>query len=289
MKTILVTGANGQLGKELAVLAPEFPAYQFIFCNRQQLDITDYKAIADFFTANSINFVINCAAYTQVDKAESEPDLADLINHQAVKNLAKVCAEHKAVLIQISTDFVFGGNKNTPFKEKDSTNPVGVYAATKLLGEQAALQHNPATIVIRTSWVYSTFGHNFVKTMLRLGNKLPQIGVVFDQVGSPTYARDLAQAILQIIEQQEKMTFGEIYHYTNSGVISWFDFATTIMKTAQLVCQVNPIESHEYPTPAQRPAYSVMNTKKISQQFNITIPYWRDSFEECLEKLLVIS
>lgn len=284
MSNILVTGSNGQVGSEIRALQSDYP-YNFFFTDRSSLDITNEKAIEEFVESNKIDAIINCAAYTAVDKAESDAINADAINHLGVKNLALTCKANNVKFIHISTDYVFDGKNHKPYIEDDSTNPNGVYGATKLRGEQTLLHVSPAnSIIIRTSWVYSSFGANFVKTMLRLGKEKKELGVIYDQVGTPTYARDLAQAILEILPKinNEKT---EIYHYSNEGVLSWYDFAKEIMRMAKLECQVNPIETAQYPTPAQRPHYSLLNKAKIKKEFGITIPYWKDSLDMCLKTL----
>lgn len=281
---ILVTGANGQLGKAIAALVPQHQAWTVTFTDRKELDITNSAAIQAFFEKHEFDYCINCAAYTAVDKAESDAAMADLVNHQAVANLAKACAQQQVRLVQVSTDYVYHNQQNTPFKETDATNPKSVYGKTKLAGEQAALALHPETLVIRTAWVYATTGHNFVKTMLRLGKEREQLSVVFDQIGSPTYALDLAKAILHII-QQAPNDFGGIYHYSNEGICSWYDFATAIFELADLDCQCFPIESSQYPTPAQRPHFSALNKAKIKTEFGLEIPHWRTSLIACLRVL----
>jgi len=282
MNNILVTGLNGQVGSEIQELSKEYE-YNFFFTDRDTLDISNQVAIKSFIETNNINIIINCAAYTAVDKAEEDEPNADKINHLAVKHLAEISKEKNIKLIHISTDYVFDGTNHKPYVEDDITKPSGVYGKTKLDGEIAMLGINPLnSIIIRTSWVYSSFGNNFVKTMLRLGKERDELGVIFDQVGTPTYARDLARAILDILPKikSEKV---EIYNYSNEGVLSWYDFAKEIMKMAKLDCKVNPIETKEYPTPAKRPHYSLLNKSKIKEQFNIRLPYWKDSLDECLK------
>ena len=284
MLNVLVTGSNGQLGSDIKELSIDYK-YNFYFTDRNELDISNPHAITEFVNNNNINTIINCAAYTAVDKAESDADMADKINHLAVKYLAKISKEKNIKLIHISTDYVFDGANHMPYVESDKTNPNGVYGKTKLDGEKAMQEINPEnSIIIRTSWVYSSYGNNFVKTMLRLGKEKEQLGVIFDQVGTPTYARDLAKAILGIIPniKNEKV---EIYNYSNEGVLSWYDFAKEIMHMTKSTCQVNPIETKEYPTPAKRPHYSLLNKSKIKNEFNITIPYWKDSLDKCLQKM----
>ena len=284
MNNILVTGANGQLGSELQVLAKQYPQYQFFFTDVAELDITNPKAIEVFVKENKINAIINCAAYTAVDKAESEVELADNINHLAVKYLAEVAKEHQCKLIHISTDYVFDGTNHQPYLETDIPNPKSVYGATKLAGEQAMQEVNPTnSIIIRTSWVYSSFGTNFVKTMLKLGKEREELKVISDQVGTPTYAADLAKAILEILPQLSNKKV-EVYHYTNEGVCSWFDFAHAIFEISKTACKVIPITTAQYPTAAKRPQYSVLNKSKIKETFKIEIPYWRESLKECLGK-----
>jgi dTDP-4-dehydrorhamnose reductase len=283
-KNILVTGSNGQVGSELRELSSEY-GFDFFFTDRGELDICDILAVEQFGASKKIDIIINCAAYTAVDKAETEKEIADKINHLAVKNLAKIAKENNIKLVHISTDYVFDGVSCKPYIETDTTNPTGVYGQTKLGGEKAILEINPAnSIIIRTSWVYSSFGANFVKTMLRLGKERESLGVVYDQVGTPTYAMDLAKTILDILPKvQNDKT--EIYHYSNEGVLSWYDFAKEIMKMAKLECQITPIETFQYPTPTKRPYFSVLNKAKIKNDFNITIPYWKESLDICLRKM----
>lgn len=284
MHNILVTGSKGQLGSEIKELSTDYP-YDFFFTDRETLDITNSHAINDFIVKNGIDVIINCAAYTAVDRAESDEINADTINHLAVKYLAQTAKERGISLIHISTDYVFDGKNHMPYIESDPTAPNGVYGATKLAGEEAMRAINPAkSIIIRTSWVYSSYGANFVKTMLRLGKEKESLGVIFDQVGTPTYARDLACAILEILPRVANENV-EIYHYSNEGVLSWYDFAKEIMRMAKLKCHINPIETKEYPTPAQRPHYSLLNKSKIKREFGITIPYWKDSLDACLTKM----
>lgn len=284
MFNILVTGVNGQLGSEIKELSSNYP-YTFYFTCKDDLDITNEKAIEEFIIKNHITAIINCAAYTAVDKAESEIDLTDKINHQAVFYLASIAKEKNIKLIHISTDYVFDGTNYKPYIETDNTNPQSVYGQTKLDGEKALQLLNPEnSIIIRTSWVYSDYGNNFVKTMLRLGRERESLGVIYDQVGSPTYAKDLAKAILDILPKINN-TKTEIYNYSNEGVCSWYDFAKEIMKMANLSCKVNPIETSQYPTPAKRPHYSLLNKLKIKNDYTIDIPYWKDSLVECLKKL----
>ncbi len=282
MGKILVTGAAGQLGSEIRAIAP---SEGYIFTDRSDLDISDKEAMALFIDLNDIDTIINCAAYTAVDKAEEDVENADLINHIAVKHMAEIAKEKNIKLIHISTDYVFDGTNYKPYTEEDSPNPTGIYGKTKLAGEKAILEIAPKNaIIIRTSWVYSGYGNNFVKTMLRLGKEKEQLGVIYDQIGTPTYAADLAAAILAILPKIDNSK-PEIYHYSNEGAISWYDFAKEIMKMAKLSCQINPIETWQYPTPAKRPHYSLLNKAKIKKDFDVTIPYWKDSLSACLTKL----
>ena len=284
MTNVLVTGSNGQVGSELQALSKEY-AYNFYFTERDSLDITNKEAIEKFINSNSIDIIINAAAYTAVDKAEEDEENANKVNHLATKYLAEIAKEKSIKLIHISTDYVFSGENFKPYTEDDITNPNGVYGQTKLEGENAMITINPKdSIIIRTSWVYSSFGANFVKTMLRLGKERDSLGVIFDQVGTPTYARDLAKAILEILPKIKSDTVA-IYNYSNEGVLSWYDFSKEIMKMAKIDCQINPIETKDYPTPAQRPHYSLLNKSKIKEEFNLTIPYWKESLDECLKTL----
>jgi len=284
MINILVTGSNGQVGSELQALSNNYE-YNFFFTDRNSLDITNKKEIEDFIQTNSINIIINAAAYTAVDKAEEDIENADRVNHLATKYLAEIAKEEHIKLIHISTDYVFNGENFKPYTEDDITNPNGVYGTTKLAGEDAMKTINPKnSIIIRTSWVYSSYGANFVKTMLRLGKERDSLGVIFDQVGTPTYARDLAKAILDIIPNIKNEQL-EIYNYSNEGVLSWYDFSKEIMRMAKIECKINPIETKDYPTPAKRPHYSLLNKSKIKKEFNLTIPYWKDSLDECIKTL----
>jgi dTDP-4-dehydrorhamnose reductase len=281
--TILVTGANGQLGREMQVIAAAYPACNFLFVSRETLSIEDAAAVKDYLDLHTVNVLVNCAAYTAVDKAESEPVKAFAVNGYAVGTLATVCREKNIGFIHISTDYVFDGTATTPYKENDPVHPIGVYGASKLKGEELALQNNPASIIIRTSWVYSSFGNNFVKTMLRLMKERSSINVVDDQLGCPTYAADLAAAVMQIIAG-ETQTPG-IYNFSNSGIINWFQFASAIKELSGSSCIVHPIPSSQYPTPAKRPAYSVLDTEKIQTVFGVTVPAWKQSLERCLQIL----
>jgi len=280
---ILVTGANGQLGKELQALQANYPQLQFHFFTKSELDIADFSLVEASFEQVQPNYCINCAAYTAVDKAETEKETAFLINQTGAKNLALASKLRGAKFIHISTDYVFDGNGKEPFKEDHPVNPQNIYGASKLKGEEETLAVNPDSIIIRTAWVYSEFGNNFVKTMLRLMQSREEIGVVDDQQGSPTYAADLAKAILFIINSKKWVP--GIYHYSNEGVITWFDFAKAIQEYIQSGCRVNAIPTSAYPTPAKRPAYSVLDKEKIKATFNVAIPHWQESLHLCLNRL----
>lgn len=283
MKTILVTGSNGQLGNELQLLAKNSSDLQFVFTDVADLDITNPEAVAAIFEKQQFDFCINCAAYTAVDKAESEQELAHLLNAEAVDILGKSCDKQGTKLIQISTDFVFDGTNHVPYLEDHNTSPLSVYGSTKQQGETATLAHNG--IVIRTSWLYSSFGNNFVKTMKRLGTERDSLSVIFDQIGTPTYAADLAHALVAICNQEQRTDISGIFHYSNEGCASWYDFAKAVFHIAGINCKLSPITTEQYPTPAARPHYSVLNKSKIKTTFNIEIPYWIDSLKDCMEKM----
>lgn len=272
----LVVGANGQLGNELRLLLNNKAEY----VDKDELDITDKAAVLSFVKQEKYEAIINCAAYTAVDKAEDEKDLAAKINVDGPKNLALT----KVPLVHVSTDYVFDGHKCTPYIESDATNPKSVYGSTKLLGEKAVFEAADTAIVIRTAWLYSEFGNNFVKTMRRLGAEKESLNVVFDQIGTPTYAKDLAQTIVDILPQIKKET-KEVYHFSNEGVCSWYDFAVEIMEQSGLKCEVNPIESSQYPTKATRPFYSVLNKAKIKSKFGIKNRHWRQALIECIKNM----
>jgi len=284
MYNILVTGAKGQVASEIRALSIS-TAYTYFFTDKKTLDIRDKKAVLAYVEEYKIDTIINCSAYTNVDKAEIEKEEANSVNHLAVKYLGEIAKEKALRLIHISTDYVFDGKNYRPYVENDPLAPQGVYAKTKLRGEEALQKINPTnTIIIRSSWIYSSFGNNFVKTMLKLAKERESLGVIFDQVGTPTYAKDLAQAILDILPQLNNQNV-EIYHYSNEGVLSWYDFAKEIMKMSKISCQINPIESKDYPTPASRPHYSLLNKAKIKKSFNINIPYWKDGLDACLREM----
>jgi dTDP-4-dehydrorhamnose reductase len=280
---ILVTGSNGQLGKELKQLESDFPQFEFIFLSREDLPIHHFELVRNFFKGYQPQFLINCAAYTAVDRAETEKDLAFQVNGEAVGVLAAVCKEYGTKFLHISTDYVFDGNATAPYKEEESTNPQSVYGASKLEGEKEALHFNSATIIIRTSWVYSAFGRNFVKTMIKLMSEKEQLYVVNDQVGSPTYAADLAEVIMQIISSGNWIP--GVYHFSNEGVISWYDFALSIRDMIDSSCKINPIPTTSYPTPAKRPLYSVLDKSKIAGTYGITLKDWKESLRICLDRI----
>ena len=287
-KQVLVTGAKGQLGNELKELSAAVPFLDFVFVDIDELDLTDDRSVFCFFAKNPIDYVINCAAYTAVDKAESEPGQAQMVNTNAPEILLKAAMEYnpEVKMIHISTDYVFDGEKNTPYTEDDEVNPTGVYGKTKLEGEKR-IQDNDNVIIIRTSWLYSSFGHNFVKTVLRLAEERNELRIVSDQVGTPTYAADLAKVILHILEKDVKDNFFKpgIYHFSNEGVASWYDFAVNILELAGINKKVTPIKTKEFPTPAKRPHFSVLDKTKIKKTYNIEIPYWRNSLKRCLKRL----
>ncbi len=285
---ILVTGSNGQLGKELKVLADHYPQFRFVFASREDLKIHHYGLVENYFIATKPQYCINCAAYTAVDKAENEKDVAMLVNAEAVGNLAAVCKKYQTKFIHISTDYVFDGESEVPYKEDDPTHPINAYGQSKLTGEQLCMKENKDAIIIRTSWVYSSYGHNFVKTMMRLMNERTELNVVDDQVGSPTYAADLAEAILTIInnDQLSMITWAPgIYHYSNEGKISWYDFAVAINELIGSKAKLHPISTAEFPTPAKRPRFSLLNKEKIIKMYQISIPDWKESLRKCIDLL----
>jgi len=289
LQTILVTGSAGQLGQSFKSISPDYPDYKFVFANRQQLDLGYETSITNFFEHQTFDIIINCAAHTAVDKAESEPELANQVNHLAVQQLANMAKQQNAKLIHISTDYVFNGTQYRPYLETDRAEPQGVYGQTKLSGEQAiqnTLRNN--AVIIRTSWMYSEYGDNFVKTMLKLGQERDSLNVIFDQIGTPTYTKDLAKAAMSIVQgrvfKHADLTTN-IVHFSNEGVCSWYDFAKTIFELTNIQCQVCPIETKDYPTPARRPYYSVLNKAKIKHTYHLVIPYWKDSLKQCLISL----
>ena len=279
---ILVTGANGQLGNEMQVLSKENPQHVYFFTDVQELDICDEQAINRFVTDNEIDIIVNCAAYTAVDKAEDNPELCYKLNHIAPGYLARAAQSRNAAIIQISTDYVFDGTAHVPYTEKEPTCPNSVYGTTKLAGEQAVMAQCTNAMIIRTAWLYSTFGNNFVKTMIRLGKERESLGVVFDQIGTPTYAEDLARAIYVAINQG---IVPGIYHFSNEGVCSWYDFTIAIHRIAGITaCKVRPLHTDEYPAKAPRPNYSVLDKTKIKTTFGIEIPHWEESLTKCINK-----
>ena len=280
---ILITGCNGQLGNEMQLLEKNYPQYTFYNTDVAELDITDQQAIETFVNEHQIDGVVNCAAYTAVDKAEDNEALCQKLNAEAPAYLAHAIGQRGGWMIQISTDYVFDGTNHTPYTEDEDTCPNSVYGKTKLVGELNVQKLCEKSMIIRTAWLYSTFGNNFVKTMIRLGNEKPELGVIFDQIGTPTYARDLAKAIMTAIEQG---IVPGIYHFSNEGVISWYDFTKAIHRLAGITtCRVRPLHTAEYPTPAARPHYSVLDKTKIKKTYGIEVPYWEESLKDCIERL----
>ncbi len=280
---ILITGANGQLGNEMRVLAVEHPWHTYYFTDVAELDICNQKAVTDYVLGHAIDCIVNCAAYTAVDNAEEHAGLCDLLNAHAPGFLAEAAQSRGASMIQISTDYVFDGTQHIPYKEEDKTCPNSVYGRTKLKGEEAVMQKCEKAMVIRTAWLYSTFGNNFVKTMIRLGRERESLGVVFDQIGTPTYARDLAAVIFVAMEEG---IVPDIYHFSNEGVCSWYDFTKAIHRIAGITsCRVRPLHTDEYPSKAPRPSYSVLDKTKIKDTFEIEVPYWEESLERCVRLL----
>ena len=283
MKKILVTGANGQLGQCLQKISSQFEEFEFIFTDSETLDITNKEEVNDFFWQNAPDFCINAAAYTAVDLAETDIEKAFLVNADGTENLAEACAENNAQFIHVSTDYVFDGENNLSYTEEDFTNPLGVYGASKLAGDELALEVNPCSVILRTSWVYSEFGKNFVKTMLSLFATKDELNIVADQFGQPTNANDLAEAIMKIIKS-EKITPG-IFNFSNLGRISWFDFAEKIAELSEAKIKLNAIETSQYPTPAKRPKNSVLDLDKISKTYAIQLKPWEESLEGCVQIL----
>ncbi len=287
---IVVTGANGQLGRSIRRLSVEHRELDFIFTDIDSLDIGNRDAVLAFAETHPVDFIVNCAAYTAVDKAEEEEEQCRRINTDAVAYLGEAAQHIGARILHVSTDYVFGGDSYMPYQESDSVSPTSVYGRTKLAGEKALSAVCPNAIIVRTAWLYSEYGHNFMKTMLRLGAERPEIRVVNDQIGSPTYAGDLAEAILSLLEKERQ---GEqnsgIYHYTNEGVCSWYDFAHSIIRIAGLPAKVIPIPTREYPTAAKRPAYSVLSKEKIKREYHWVIPHWEDSLRKCLANMNVVK
>lgn len=280
---ILVTGANGQLGSEFKNLQQKYKNFFFTFIDKEDLNITNYKKIDKYFDNNIFNYCINAAAYTAVDNAEDDKENAFNVNAEAVKYLAEACKKNNTKFIQISTDFVFDGKKKLAYTETDLAKPLSVYGESKLKGEEYALENN--AIVIRTSWLYSTYGNNFVKTMLRLGKEREELNIINDQIGTPTYAKDLALLIMKLITENDKEKLKGLYHFSNNGVASWYDFAREIFRIKKINCKINPIPTTEYPTPAERPKFSLMDKSKIENKFRIDLKDWKLSLKECLKSL----
>ena len=278
MKKILVTGATGQLGSELLVLAPAYPQFEWVFANRTKVTLDNLELLQSQLEAINPDVIFNCGAYTAVDKAESEKDLAFKVNHLAVALIAKYARENNVRLIHVSTDYVFDGSSSIALIEEAKTSPINVYGESKLAGEIACLKENPESIIIRTSWVYSTFGNNFVKTMQRLMQERDEINVVNDQIGSPTYAADLAQAMMDIVESPKWIP--GVYNYSNEGEISWYEFALSIKELGNYNCKVGGISSSSYPTPAKRPSFSLLNKEKIKKVYNVNVPHYKESLKK---------
>ena len=284
MKNILITGANGQLGSEIRVASAHFPQFRFFFTDVTELDICNREAVHAYMAENHMDGIVNCAAYTAVDKAEDDAETCYRINRDAVKNLAEAAREYKLDIIHVSTDYVFDGKSYLPYTEVMPVNPSSVYGKSKLEGERILMEICPEAVIVRTSWLYSSFGNNFVKTMLRLGQERDKLNVIFDQVGTPTYAADLAVALLSILAAGKPAA--GIYHYSNEGVCSWYDFTRSIHRLAGISCDLVPIESKEYPVRTPRPHFSVLNKAKIKQTYGIEIPHWEDSLEKCIRLLV---
>ncbi len=283
---VLITGSNGQLGSEIKELSSQYNKLECIFKDLPELDICDAESLNSFIIGQDIDAVINCAAYTAVDKAEENFEIANRVNVTGVSNIVEVLEKINGKLIHISTDYVFDGNSSEPYKELDKVNPIGVYGETKRTGELFVIGSNIDSIVIRTSWLYSSFGNNFLKTMLGLGSEKDSLNVICDQIGSPTYAKDLAKTCLDILSRSEQLSEkGKVYHYSNEGAASWYDFAISIMEFSLINCKVNPIQTEDYPALVKRPKYSVLNKTKIKEDFKIEIPYWKDSLKKCIVKL----
>lgn len=280
MYTILITGSHGQLGNEMQQAAKRFPAFNYLYTDVEDLDICDKMALNDYVKANHVSIIVNCAAYTNVDKAEDDVELCFKINAEAVRNIGEVASENKLKVVHISTDYVFDGTNYLPYTEDQQVCPATVYGKSKLAGEQALMESCNHAVIIRTAWLYSSFGNNFVKTMMRLGTERDSINVIFDQVGSPTYAADLADTILNLLSHESFIS--GIYHFSDEGVCSWYDFTKTIHRIAGITCDVSPIETKDYPARTPRPHYSVLNKAKIKSTYGITIPHWEESLVKCI-------
>jgi len=288
---ILVTGKNGQLGRSIRkIVENTHQKHEYVFTGRAELDFSNIKSISNYFQSHQFDLVINCAAYTAVDKAEEEKELTSLINHEALKKISEVLIQNNTKLIHISTDYVFDGNSKKPYKEDDIPNPINFYGKTKLEGEKVVQKIMPKNaIIIRAGWIFSEFGGNFLDTILKLGKEREELNIIYDQIGSPTYAMDLAEAILTIIDSKKYNNENqetEIYHYSNEGSCSWYDFAKVIFKLANIKCKINPIKSDEYVTSSKRPSYSIMSKDKIKKNFNLVIPYYQDSVNQCIAQKL---
>jgi dTDP-4-dehydrorhamnose reductase len=285
MLRILITGSQGQLGKELQLCSQDYPNYEFIYTDIAELDITNARATEEFAASNNFNIIVNAAAYTAVDKAEEEKDKAFAVNKEAVENLCRMAAKQNAALIHISTDYVFDGSKTTPYFPDDKTKPNSVYGFSKLAGEEAVQMAGINYAIVRTSWLYSAHGKNFVKTILKNAKEKDQLKVVSDQIGNPTYATDLAQAVLQMLPIMASKEIKQIYHYSNEGTCSWYEFALAIVRFAGIECRIKAVPTSDYPTAAKRPAYSVMDKSCIKDDFKIEIPYWEDSLKNCIKQI----
>ncbi len=280
MQNILITGSKGQLGNEMQVLSKKYNGFHYFFTDVEELDITDKNCIEQFVIDNNIGIIVNCAAYTAVDKAEEDINIAYKINFEAVKNIGEIAFQYNIKVIHISTDYVFDGTSHIPYTEEIPVSPTSVYGKSKLEGERVLTEKCPEAIIIRTSWLYSTFGNNFVKTMLKLGKEREFLKVIFDQVGTPTYAADLAEAIIKILLSD--IWSPGVYHFSNEGVCSWYDFTKSILRLAEIECRVYPIETKDYPAKTPRPYYSVLNKTKIKSVYQLEIPHWEESLERCI-------
>ncbi len=285
MQTILITGCHGQLGNEMQKAAKGFPTFRYIYTDVEELNICDKNALNNFVVLNNVNIIVNCAAYTAVDKAEDDKELCYQINRDAVRNIGEVANENNLKVVHVSTDYVFDGTNYLPYTEDMPVCPATIYGKSKLEGEQALLESCNQAVIIRTSWLYSTFGNNFVKTMIKLGIERDALNVIFDQVGTPTYAADLADTILNILSHENFVS--GIYHFSNEGVCSWYDFTKTIHRLANINCEVRPIETKNYPARTPRPHFSVINKAKIKSTYGIIIPHWEESLKKCIEILEV--
>lgn len=285
MKKILVTGSKGQLGSSINKVQNGYEKANYFFTDVEELDITNESAVRAFVSENEIEYIINCAAYTAVDKAEEEFDLARKINVSGPGILAKVAAEYNATFFHVSTDYVFDGTAHQPYKEDHECKPPSAYGKSKLSGEEAVLENGKNAIILRTSWLYSEFGHNFLKTMIKYGSERDELRVVFDQIGTPTYASRLAKCILCMINSNQEIHGNQIYHFSNEGVCSWYDFAKEIMESCEIDCKITPIQTFEYPLPAPRPFYSVLNKAKIKKDYELEIPHWREDMLDCIKAL----